>query len=116
MQSTRCQHDIPAGEKFCGACGARLVVAYSACSASNPAEQEICGEIGTSLSSASSPATDSYTPKDLAEKILTSQAALEVESNQVTVLFTDLKRSMEPVADRDPEEARTILGPVRVGR
>jgi class 3 adenylate cyclase len=54
----------------------------------------------------------SYTPKHLAEKILTSKAALEGERKQVTVLFADLKGSMELLADRDPEEARKILDPV----
>jgi class 3 adenylate cyclase len=53
-----------------------------------------------------------YTPKHLAEKILTSKAALEGERKQVTVLFADLKGSMELLADRDPEEARNILDPV----
>ena len=55
---------------------------------------------------------DSYTPKHLAEKILTSKAALEGERKQVTVLFADLKGSMELLADRDPEEARKLLDPV----
>ena len=58
----------------------------------------------------SSPET--YTPKHLAEKILTSKAALEGERKQVTVLFADLKGSMELLADRDPEEARKLLDPV----
>src|SRR6266536_1197904 len=65
---------------------------------------------------ASTPAQDraplTYTPSHLAEKILTSRAALEGERKQVTVLFADLKRSMELIADRDPEEARKILDPV----
>ncbi len=52
---------------------------------------------------------ESYTPKRLAEKILTSKAALESERKQVTVLFADLKDSMELLADRDPEEARKLL-------
>ena len=47
-------------------------------------------------------------PKHLAEKILTSKSALEGERKQVTVLFADLKGSMELLADRDPEEARKI--------
>src|SRR6185503_14120961 len=34
------------------------------------------------------------------------------ERKQVTVLFADLKGSMELLADRDPEEARAILDPV----
>jgi class 3 adenylate cyclase/tetratricopeptide (TPR) repeat protein len=53
-----------------------------------------------------------YTPAYLAEKILTSRSALEGERKQVTVLFADLKGSMELLADRDPEEARQLLDPV----
>jgi class 3 adenylate cyclase len=55
---------------------------------------------------------EAYTPKHLAEKILTSREALEGERKQVTVLFADLKGSMELLADRDPEEARQLLDPV----
>jgi class 3 adenylate cyclase/tetratricopeptide (TPR) repeat protein len=54
----------------------------------------------------------SYTPAHLAEKILTSRSALEGERKQVTVLFADLRGSMELLADRDPEEARQLLDPV----
>jgi class 3 adenylate cyclase len=53
-----------------------------------------------------------YTPSYLAEKILTSRSALEGERKQVTVLFADLKGSMELLADRDPEDARQLLDPV----
>jgi class 3 adenylate cyclase/tetratricopeptide (TPR) repeat protein len=58
------------------------------------------------------PSPDTYTPKHLAEKILTSKAAVEGERKQVTVLFADLKGSMELLADRDPEEASKLLDPV----
>ncbi len=54
----------------------------------------------------------SYTPKHLAEKILTSKSVLEGERKQVTVLFADLKGSMELLGDRDPEDARKLLDPV----
>jgi class 3 adenylate cyclase len=57
-------------------------------------------------------APEVYTPKHLAEKILTSKSALEGERKQVTVLFADLKGSMELLADRDPEEARKRLDPI----
>jgi class 3 adenylate cyclase len=53
-----------------------------------------------------------YTPQYLAEKVLHSRSALEGERKQVTVLFADLKGSLELLADRDPEEARHILDPV----
>jgi class 3 adenylate cyclase len=58
------------------------------------------------------PAPLAYTPPYLAEKILISRTALEDERKQVTVLFADLKGSMELLADRDPEEARQLLDPV----
>src|SRR5215510_2447721 len=67
---------------------------------------------------ASAPAADhqpsplTYTPSYLAEKIRTSRTALEGERKLVTVLFADLKGSMELLADRDPEEARQLLDPV----
>jgi class 3 adenylate cyclase len=72
------------------------------------------GEPGTASPLASPPAREAlaYTPHHLAEKILTSRAALEGERKQVTVLFADLKGSMELLADRDPEEARALLDPV----
>jgi class 3 adenylate cyclase/tetratricopeptide (TPR) repeat protein len=81
------------GEKFCGGCAAPLTVA------SRPPEPKF-----------TSP--QAYTPKHLAAKILTSRSALEGERKQVTVLFADLKGSMELLADRDPEEARKLLDPV----
>jgi hypothetical protein len=53
-----------------------------------------------------------YTPRHLAEKILTSKRALEGERKQITVLFADLRGSLELLADRDPKEARKLLDPV----
>jgi class 3 adenylate cyclase len=73
---------------------------------------------GATAAPSSPPAPDqerallTYTPLYLAEKILTSRSALEGERKQVTVLFADLKGSMELLADRDPEEARQLLDPV----
>jgi class 3 adenylate cyclase/tetratricopeptide (TPR) repeat protein len=115
MQCPRCQHENPLEQKFCGECGVRLALACGSCGASNPPGQKFCGECGAGLApgaSAKSASPESYTPKHLAEKILTSKAALEGERKQVSVLFADLKGSMELLADRDPEEARRILDPV----
>ena len=73
-----------------------------------------CGQAMTAVPAAPvrSPSPETYTPRHLAEKILTSKAALEGERKQVTILFADLKGSMELMADRDPEEARRVLDPV----
>jgi len=87
-----------------------------ACGASNPPGNKFCSQCGVPLAQAGTApkfvSPESYTPKHLAEKILTSKSALEGERKQVTVLFADMKGSMELLADRDPEEARKILDPV----
>ena len=103
MKCARCDHENPAGVKFCGECGARLESACPACRASNPPTNKFCHECGAPLTggppAAKFTSPQSYTPRHLAEKILTSKSALEGERKQVTVLFADLKGSMELLAE-----------------
>jgi class 3 adenylate cyclase/tetratricopeptide (TPR) repeat protein len=102
--------------KFCGQCASPLGRRCPHCGFDNPSGFAFCGQCATPLTEpppAPHPqAPRRYTPSHLAEKILTSKAALEGERKQVTVLFADLKGSMELLADRDPEEARALLDPV----
>ena len=115
MHCPRCQASNAADARFCEDCGARLVLVCPRCGADVSPGKRFCRACGTALAGESDPAVStpaSYTPKHLAEKILTSKAALEGERKQVTVLFADLKGSMELLADRDPEEARKLLDPV----
>jgi class 3 adenylate cyclase/tetratricopeptide (TPR) repeat protein len=120
MQCPQCQQQSPPDADFCPECGAKLSVVCAGCGTANAPMHKFCKKCGQALSSvvgAAQPdnpakSVSSYTPKHLAEKILTSKAALEGERKQVTVLFADLKGSMELLADRDPEEARTLLDPV----
>src|SRR5216683_810475 len=115
MTCPRCQAENPPGTRFCGQCAAPLASVCPSCGGSNPPENKFCGQCAAPLDKPAQPrfaAPESYTPKHLAEKILTSKAALEGERKQVTVLFADLKGSMELLADRDPEEARKLLDPV----
>src|SRR5581483_7662447 len=119
MQCPQCQHDNPEAARFCNSCGAGLEARCPQCGQANPPGSRFCNGCGFRLVQPSSPtpvpplpSPESYTPKHLAERILTSRAALEGERKQVTVLFADLKGSLELLADRDPEEARAILDPV----
>jgi class 3 adenylate cyclase len=118
MQCPRCQQENSSEARFCNSCGAGLELICPSCHHSNPAGSLFCNRCAASLGAPPTPAgpqfasPESYTPKHLAEKILTSRAALEGERKHVTVLFADLKGSMELLADRDPEEARKILDPV----
>jgi class 3 adenylate cyclase/tetratricopeptide (TPR) repeat protein len=117
MKCPRCQYENPPGSNFCLGCGTRLGAACGACGNDLPAGSRFCNKCGTPVTGESAAqvrfaSPESYTPKHLAERILTSKSALEGERKQVTVLFADLKGSMELLADRDPEEARKILDPV----
>jgi class 3 adenylate cyclase/tetratricopeptide (TPR) repeat protein len=119
MKCPLCQHDNETGAKFCEECAAPLARACTKCGRSLSSTAKFCPECAhpTGLPAAPPPAhrfdsPEAYTPKHLAQKILTSKSDLEGERKQVTVLFADLKGSMELLADRDPEEARTLLDPV----
>ena len=82
------------------------------CGFANPPGFKFCGECGGSLSgSAPSPERSprDYTPKHLANRILQSKSALEGERKQVTVLFADVKGSMELAEQVDPEQWHAIL-------
>src|SRR5215208_3143230 len=108
MQCAQCEHENTGG-KFCGECGARLELRCAACDQLNPPGNKFCQECGERLTTAptvakpAAPSPVSYTPQHLAERIISSRGALEGERKQVTVLFADLKGSMELLADRDPE-------------
>jgi class 3 adenylate cyclase/tetratricopeptide (TPR) repeat protein len=117
MQCPRCQTENREGRRFCSKCAAPLAVVCASCGFTNDPGDEFCGGCAQSLRAgtpmpARFQSPEGYTPKHLVEKILTSRSALEGERKQVTVLFADMKGSMELLAGRDPEEARKILDPV----
>jgi class 3 adenylate cyclase/tetratricopeptide (TPR) repeat protein len=116
MQCSRCHAENKEGRRFCARCGAPLARECPVCRFANETEAEFCGGCGRALSSpgAREPfvSPKAYTPEHLAERILNVRSALEGERKQVSILFADLRNSMELLADRDPEEARRILDPV----
>ncbi len=119
MKCAKCQHENEAGAKFCEECAAPLPRLCINCGRPLSPTAKFCPECAhpTALAPAQRAANNFtspqvHTPKHLVEKILTSRGALEGERKQVTVLFADLKGSMELLADRDPEEARSVLDPV----
>ena len=117
MTCPRCKQENPSHARFCLSCGARLALTCTSCGTELPGGARFCLQCGQAITAGTadavgSPGPEMYTPKHLAEKILTSKAALEGERKQVTVLFADLKGSMELLADGDPKKARKILDSV----
>ncbi len=89
MNCAGCGHENPAGARFCNACGAQFAAPAT------PMQPER--------------APRDYTPRHLAERILTSRSAIQGERKQVTVLFADVKGSMELAEQLDPETWHRIL-------
>jgi class 3 adenylate cyclase/tetratricopeptide (TPR) repeat protein len=110
-----CGHENRADARFCGECAAPIAQeqACRACGRSNPVGQRFCDRCAQPLNGEITvqPERDprSYTPKHLADKILTSRSALEGERKQVTVLFVDVGSSMELSERIDPEDWHRIL-------
>jgi len=137
MICTKCRHENRSSAKFCEECGTTTARQCAVCAGPLSASAKFCSECahpvaagslgaGAAAVAGSTPAApqgatfasslpawpERYTPSHLARKILTSRSAVEGERKQVTVLFADLKGSMELLAERDAESARQVLDPV----
>jgi class 3 adenylate cyclase/tetratricopeptide (TPR) repeat protein len=120
MICTRCGTDNRSTAKFCGDCGAILGGVCPACGAKCAPDNRFCDMCGAPLRALPSltnvpprfGARRGYTPSHLTDRILTLRGAMEGERKQITVVFADIKSSMELLMDRDPEEARQLLDPV----
>jgi len=114
-----CGQTNPAGAQFCGGCGSRLAAVCPSCQAPNPPGNRFCHQCGAALaapaasaapaSPAPSASPVTYTPRHLAEKILTSAGALQGERKQVTVLFVDVSGFTALSERLDPEEVHRIM-------
>src|SRR5688572_16312004 len=121
MQCPRCQAQNRPGAQFCRTCGARFEALCPQCQARVEPESRFCDACGVQLvvaptsrpipaaSSSAEPAATfatpgAYTPKHLADKILTSRSALEGERKQVSVLFVDVSGFTSLSEGLDPED------------
>ena len=88
MQCPRCQGENRAGRRFCGECGLSLALRCPACGFLNEGGEKFCGGCGAVMMPGTAtprptPSPQSYTPRHLAERILTSRAALGGERRTV---------------------------------
>lgn len=100
-------------------CGAALARSCSACGRELLPDARFCDGCGAPLASAAPGSEDpmgsrdrspaAYTPRHLAERILTLRGALEGERKHVTVLFADLKDSVALAEGVDPEEVHRLM-------
>ncbi len=123
MNCPACQHENRPGAKFCEECAAPIRNLCIGCGAELRLTAKFCDECGAPVGASTpdvaagfkpaatreSRSPRAYTPKHLADKILQSKSALEGERKQVTVLFADVKGSMELAEQLDPEVWHQIL-------
>ena len=106
-----CRHANPPAAKFCQECGFRLRLTCPNCQTAISPQAKFCHQCGKPSGPADcrKQSIRSYTPKYLADKILTNRSALEGEHKQVTVLFADVAGSMALAEQIDAEDWHTIL-------
>src|SRR3954463_8332213 len=115
MKCPNCQCENAVSAKFSEECSAPLAQTCADCGAQMSPKAKFCSECGRpskAVTASRFASPKSYTPQHLADKILITREALEGERKQVTVLFADIKGSMEIFADRDPEDVQNLLDPV----
>ena len=118
MKCQKCQFENLEEAIYCRKCGASLesYIACPNCEASNPPDSRFCQKCGQDLMKPpkDTPSVDysqpqSYTPKFLADKILTTRSSIEGERKLVTVLFADLANYTAMSEKLDPEEVHQIM-------
>jgi class 3 adenylate cyclase/tetratricopeptide (TPR) repeat protein len=115
MQCPKCQFENPDSAKFCNECGSKLELACPQCGKANPSGSKFCNECGHILKEfAETPPIDfnqpqSYTPKFLADKILTTRSSMQGERKLVTVFFADVANYTSMAEKLDPEEVHQIM-------
>jgi class 3 adenylate cyclase/tetratricopeptide (TPR) repeat protein len=113
MKCARCQQENPPQAKFCLECATPLSLRCVNCGTELPAGAKFCFECATPVGAPGAAprfaSPESYTPKHLAEKILTSKAALVGERKQVTVLFVDVSGFTSLSERLDPEDVHRLM-------
>lgn len=108
-----CERELRSGARFCDGCGASIDAPVRPDRAQTPSPSTLptLPTAPPEAGRAQVPERDprDYTPKHLADAILQSKSALEGERKQVTVLFADVKGSMELAEQLDPERWHEIL-------
>ena len=115
MKCPKCQFNNPEEAKYCNECGSKLEITCSVCGKINPIGSKFCNECGQDLRKLIEvPPIDyskphSYTPKFLADKILTTRSSIEGERKLITVLFADVANYTAMSEKLDPEEVHQIM-------
>ncbi|MGD2187220.1 MAG: adenylate/guanylate cyclase domain-containing protein [Desulfobacterales bacterium] len=115
MKCPKCQFDNREGARFCGTCGHKFELSCPECGTNNRAENKFCDACGYKLRPPEEvPSVDyskphSYTPRFLADKILTTRSSIEGERKLVTVLFADVANFTSIAEKLDPEEVHQII-------
>lgn len=115
MKCSSCGFENKEGAKFCAECGNKSGLKCPSCGSGAEEGEKFCTECGHDLRTAfetlsvdySEPQT--YTPKSVANKILTSHKKIEGERKVVTVFFADVAGFTSLSEKLDAEDVHNIM-------
>ena len=111
MRCSACHHESAAAAKVCELCGSSLGKVCPACGTANDLDHHFCNACGAAFVAGAASA-EPATRLGMDETFIASPHALEGERKQITVLFADVKSSLELLTNLDPEDARRLLDPL----
>src|SRR5215472_17830718 len=111
MRCSKCGAENPERARFCVECASPFVRRCPSCNAENPQTAKFCLECAKPLDGAAGKAPRVPDPGSPIQVNPGTADSLDGERKTVTVLFADIKGSMDLMEDLDPEEARAIVDP-----
>ncbi|HXH84556.1 MAG TPA: adenylate/guanylate cyclase domain-containing protein, partial [Candidatus Tectomicrobia bacterium] len=116
LRCSACSTELRPGARFCDECGTPVPGRATTPTPSAPpaapapdADREAARVSVADFAGRFTQKLPGYTPRHLAEKILTSRSALEGERKQVTVLFADCVGFTGLARAMDPEELHAVM-------
>src|SRR5215472_2266521 len=99
MLCSKCNTKNLADAAFCAECGTKLELRCPSCAVANPQGSKFCRKCGTALGTHATTGDRQSAPAPVLVTHASTPETIEGERKTVTMLFADIKGSMELIED-----------------